>query len=637
MASTGATRRDRAFTGVDALFVGAALVAVLAYWAVGLRQYPLDVLVTYRFGDDGYLPLVVGLAEPTLGDPARFEEHGAGVVSFPPLNLLPHAIALRALGPAGFVVMDALLVVAVYALTRALFRAATLPLPLARLLALCSASATPGLVAAALGALHLRFPVALWDVRFPRPLVTHVYELLCCLLLLRLVAGERHRERREWLVAGAALGVAVQGNPWAGFTLLAGAALVVVVLWRRRFRDDPRRLGALAAQAGAVFASTFCFYALQRLLEDPSMPARLGLFPVPRSAPLLDGDVALEGLAPGVWAACVVALSARLDPAGVQRRRALTFLAALPAIAGVALPVSCVVLGKTIQPYHFPEAMRWFAGVSLLASLGVAAHLVVLAAPPAWLAAARASSRRAVLARGGATTLVIVAQLSWALPKHAGRADLRAHARPLAGREYQAVRPDLHVALPDLVRELRRPGYADAKVLAAFDPLVTSWWSAFGGGAVFAPNPFVTTASDDAVERRLLLLCGVLQLEPEQVGELLSDYEVATLSLGCAKYQASAAHRFAALSEYSPELQDWIPRSSIYNNWLVALPRSERRRLVERYRELRREAPPLPRLDLIVLTNGPTQGPLRPDPRRFALVYQDRVFRVYRPLGAGSG
>lgn len=630
-----ATRR--AYDGLDALFVCAALVSVLTYWVAGLRQYTLDVLVTYRYGDDLYLPLVASLAEGNLGDPTHFEEHGRGVVSFPLVNLAPHALALRLLGAPGFVVMDIILVVVVYALTRAVFRAATAPRPLDSLLAFVSACAAPELLEALLGALNLRFPVLLWDLRFPRPLVTFAYELFCCLMLLRLVARERHDHRREWVVAGGALGLAVQANPWAGFTLAAGAALVVLVLWRERFRGDPRRLGAHVASAGAVFAATFAFYVAQRLGEDPSVPARLGLFPVSRLAPLFDGETALQGLAPLAWTAFVLALCARLDPAGGQRRRALAFLAALPAIAGVALPVSCVVLGKSIQPYHFPDEMRVFAGLSMLACLAVGLHLAVLAIGVERFAALQGQSRGVLVARLCAAVLVVLAQMSWAILRHARRADLRAHVRPLSDRESRGVRADYHVDFPALVSELRRPEYAGAKVVATFDPLVMGWWSLFGGGHLFAPNPLVTTAGDEMVERRLLLFCAQLEMEPEQVGELLTEYEVVTINLGLAKYQASEAYAFAPLSEYSPELQEWLPRSSIYNNWLVALPTSERRRLVERYRDLRRETTALPRLDLIVLSNGPSQGPLRPDPSRFELVFQNRVFRIFRPVARDRG
>lgn len=624
----------RGVDGLDALFVCAALVSVLSYWTVGLRTYPLDVLVTYRYADDLYLPLVVGLSQGNLGEPTHLETHGQGVLSFPLVNLVPHAVALRAFGAAGFVVMDVLLVVLVYFLTRALLRAATVPRWLASLLAFVNACAAPELLAALLGAVFLRVPVHLWDVRFPRPLVSHVYVLLCCLMLLRLVAGERHDRRREWLLAGGALGVAAQANPWAGFTLGAAAGLVTLFLWRDRFRDDRRRLVAHAVSASAALAATLCPVALQRLGEDPTFSLRLGLFPVSRWAPLLDGKLALQGLAPLVWTALVLAMSARVEPDARARRRALALLGALPALAGVAMPLSCVALGKSIQPYHFPEEMRTFAALSMLACLAIGVHLASLAVGAERLLATKPTGRALTLARLCAAALVVLAQLSWSVPKHARRADLHAHVRPLGDRELRAVRADYHVAFPELVRELRRPEYAGAKVVATFDPLVMGWWNLFGGGYLFAPNPLVTTAGDEEVERRLLLFCAALDMEPDHVGELLAEYEVVTLNLGLAKYQASEAYAFAPLSEYTPELQAWLPRSSIYNNWLVALPRSEQRRLVERYRQLRRAPPPPARLDLIVLSNGPSQGPLRPDPRRFELVFRNAVFRIFRPVSA---
>lgn len=619
----------RGWLALDALLAGLAVAAMLTYWVTGLRRDPIDVVTIYRDGDYEYFPLVAGLAEPTLGDPIHWEDHGEGVVSFPLPSLLPHAVATRVFGAYGFLVLDVLLVTAVYAIVAALLRALLIPRPLAALLAFASACGSAPPLQEVLGLLGL-WVTPLWGIRFPRPLVADVYLLLSCLLLLRLVAHGAHQRAREWALAGATLGLVVQSEPYAAPTLIAVHLAGAVHLALGPLRGERRRLLLRLSAALAAFALVCSFYVVQRVVEDPGVPARLGLFPIARGTEVPSFWPTSRW--PLVLTVLTLALSARHDP-GPERRRALACLAGLVGVSAAALPGTCLLLGKTIQPYHFAYMNRLFCTLAAYACVGAAV---------AWLARAiagsdrplarRARGRAGVAVAAGAGAWLVLGQLEEATGQRVRAAKRSSHLRTDLDYHFElTANDDYRRHFDALVQTLRSPAYADARVLGTLDAQVLAWWSLHGGRFAFAPGPFMTTAPDALVEERLLRLLALLDLEEARLGDLLDVRYVNAYFFGHAKYQASRARTFAPLSDYTPEARARISSTTFFDSWNLELPLSERRRLEARYREQRRSTEPLPRLDVIVLLNDAVQRDLRPDPARFVLTHESAVFRVYRP------
>jgi hypothetical protein len=95
------------------------------------------------------------------------------------------------------------------------------------------------------------------------------------------------------------------------------------------------------------------------------------------------------------------------------------------------------------------------------------------------------------------------------------------------------------------------------------------------------------------------------------------------------KYQASKAHTFAPLDEYSADDQKRIRASSIYDNWQTYVSISESKRLRQKFLRVNRTHYGRWELDLIVLTNEGPQAAYAPPPDSWRLGFKSRRFRVF--------
>ena len=97
--------------------------------------------------------------------------------------------------------------------------------------------------------------------------------------------------------------------------------------------------------------------------------------------------------------------------------------------------------------------------------------------------------------------------------------------------------------------------------------------------------------------------------------------------IGCAKYQASKAFTFSPLDDYDEVDRAKIATTTIFDNFAVALPRSQQARLSRVFEEV--DLTHLDRLDLIVLTKDESTVGFAPSSVAFDLVFENAVFRVW--------
>jgi len=142
------------------------------------------------------------------------------------------------------------------------------------------------------------------------------------------------------------------------------------------------------------------------------------------------------------------------------------------------------------------------------------------------------------------------------------------------------------------------------------------------------PDPFAMVIPDAEIEDRLLIFLKMNGADRNSTMRILRERAVLVFFLSCNKYQASPAHVFAPLEEYSEPVRKRMRRLSPFDSWIVALPRSEARRLLLKYDGLDANLGGR-RLDVIVLGRGFLDGRLAPDPDAFREVYSNRAFRVY--------
>ena len=187
--------------------------------------------------------------------------------------------------------------------------------------------------------------------------------------------------------------------------------------------------------------------------------------------------------------------------------------------------------------------------------------------------------------------------------------------------------PDYRRHFAALVRELEKPAYADSRVIGTFDLQVYSWWATFHSGYSFLPEAFLTTASDQEIEDRLLRFCRLLGLDDAAFLKLINRRYVTVFWLGCDKYQASVAHSFSTLDDYSPAERAKIGATSFASSWNMAIPISEQNRLVHSYQMTSVDQIALPRLDVIVLLKA--LEPFTPPADLFEPRYENAVFKVW--------
>jgi hypothetical protein len=600
-------------------------------WVTGAQLHPeesLDIIAMFRYrGDAEYYPLTKALADLQFGEAITLEERGQGLRPFPVFSVLLHAAALRALGPAGLALADMVVLAAFFLLVRILLRRIGVATSLAELLAL---SASFGVHQGLRTGSPLGLRLLLWGMRYPRPFVTQLFCVACLAAILALVYG-RTRARSAALAAGIALSLLFQTDIHTGFGLLFALPPVAIVLWLAR-PGARRDLLRAALWFCVSFTATLLPFLVQRAWTHPDAAVRFGLFPVPRWPPLWEA-FALPQLLLVVFVLPVpLALWLWLGrPGGDWRARILVVVASLlvSVAAYFALPISCLLLGQSIEPYHF---QRSFHAASAFQALIVVAYVLdgaVTLATRLSPTLARPAFRRLASA---VVVLLALYLAGVASPRFHAAHDKRDHVREDVSPEYRGL-PDYRTHFAALAEELRRPAYADCRVIATFDLMVYNWWLTFRDGAAFTPGVFDTTFSDAEIERRLVTMARLLGMDADDFLAFVKRRYVMIFWLGQNKYQASRAYTHSPFADYAPEDQTMILRHGVYASWSLALSLTDQRRLRSLFETGGIPARQMPRLDLIVLTNDESLGHVAPPAADFERTYADDVFRVFRRRG----
>ncbi|MCP5068900.1 MAG: hypothetical protein GY946_20245 [bacterium] len=597
-------------------------VTIALYWILSLAAgESLSVAATYRYGDYNYFPPLAGLMHLTMGELLVLEHLGEGLRSFPIPSLLFHGLSLSVFGPIGFALADIAVAMATYFASRRLFRACGLTVSTSVVLALvvsCGLLGWPGIGRQPgfdwIPAMHL------WGLRFPRPFLTDLFLILCLGSWLRVLSG-RLQGWGEWALFGLYFGMLLQSRFYSAATvgMAVGLAAPMLLVRSSKWGTALRSLGIFAATTGL----TCLPFIAQRVFEIPDVPRRFGVFPVDRTHPLfLWGlyDHPLTALAIAAAPAVALFINRLPMPAREKRLTALVALGAMGLLSLVALPMSTILLGQSVQPYHFIDEVVTFKTVLILVALGQGIDLGV-----AWIAQRHPQLGAKPIRSRLLVAAVAVACVWFGSDRHWKHIEDDAHER----RDFAAYRvPAYRQAFSALTEELERDEYDEARVLGTLDIQVLDWWSLFGGLHAFAPEPCSTIIPDDEIEDRLLRLFRELGASRLQVAHLLNDRSVLVFFLGCSKYQASRGYSFAPISQYPGQVQEYIRASPPFKRWMIALPVFETMRLVRRYDRTPEGRGDL-QLDLIVLGPGHLDEGLAPPGGKYRLTYENPLFRVY--------
>ncbi|HKP75999.1 MAG TPA: hypothetical protein VJT67_10680 [Longimicrobiaceae bacterium] len=593
-------RQRRPKPGPAALLAAAATVSlVLLYWLLAALYHPGEparVSVLYRFYDSDYLPAIYGLAHGQFGEVTDPVTRGQGLLPFPPLMMLPHALGVGLLGDYGFAAGD----VAV-ALLHLL-----LAWHVARLFV-----AHRGLRAAtAFLMVVAMFPGDAWGFRYPRPFVTHLFLLAMAVLGARVWTGlaAGRTGRRDPLLLGLVAGAAAQGDVHGAAGYGAAIAALYGAWIYLRGRPAREELAAPAWTAGGFALGAVPVLVHARYASDELL-ARWGMYPVARGQTTIQVSTAV--LLVFVLAVLAVLLRLRTirpgDPRAARETGLMAMLLCLCFGAVAAGPLSTWLLGEQIQVYQFQVRFGNVAQLSLLvAGWSLVCH------------AGRRSPR----------VLMALALLACAPPLGLMLKSIHAQAR----MERQPRLYPGHAALPGyrrdvagLFRELRKPAYRGRDVLGTFDHELAMLWATEGKRTLFVPDPFLSKVPDREIESRTIALARLMGLDAPRFVEQAKDAYFQKRFLTLARWQLSRSYAAADLADYDAgELRAGFA-GGLKANFNVALPLSEQRRLLRRFG--RAQPPPLAP-DLVILSTV-ARVPARDPGPPYALAYANATFRVF--------
>ncbi|HVP13107.1 MAG TPA: hypothetical protein VMV94_18170 [Phycisphaerae bacterium] len=616
-------------------FLLAVLFSASSYWIASRAVHPdepVSIVAMYRAGDIENYPFISAISRARLSESVVREQAGNGVAPFPMWSSLPHGLGLRIFGVAGFMLVDLLGFLAFYLACAAMLcrlRVNPLVARAVTVLIISGGLAWLGHLTARLPFLQ-SYPIALefWGLRITRPFPSSILLCICAALFFSFLVDDRcHSRAWPWICFGISSAMLLQADPYSAVTFaLCTPFLFLYILWRRSSAGRRLLRDVLLFIAAFVIFAVPCI--VQRACELPDVSRRLGIFHVNRSAPLWLPYPNFSYLR-AVWLVAICAaglgrLSA--DAATRSERTRLTLgLAGLCTAAYLSLPLTCMITGEALQVYHFAIGFHTFVFLTLLAFALQALTAIIdavrryAAGPPRNIATTAAWPALVVV--------ILIVSVAWSLERAsrlAGRTDHTRSDFP----EWQALGPTYRSDFGALVGELSKPRYADCEVVSTFDHQVYAWWAAFRPGYSFLPDAALSTLPDAAMEARLIALCRTIGMSGPRFQEFVRRRYVTIFWLGHAKYQASQAHTFAPLSDYTPEQQCQIAKTNAMGSWACLLPSSESDRLRRRFDSL--SGVPLPgRLDLIILTNDESLAGLAPPDSEFEPTYRNATFRVW--------
>jgi hypothetical protein len=310
-----------------------------------------------------------------------------------------------------------------------------------------------------------------------------------------------------------------------------------------------------------------------------------------------------------------------------SRAAGICFLYFMCLAAYLALPVSCVLLGKGIHFYHFYIV---FVRVSSLILLVFCLYALDLSAA---IFAKNIEQLKLnyilvnIFRKGSVFLVIFFCMVSMFKNAYSYTMNKQQMLSPFAS-EWKAL-VNYRTDFVAVIKELSKKEYRDCKILGTFDPQLSSWWISFKHGYAYIADPFITTVSDAEIESRLIYFCKVVGMNAEDFRSFVNRFYVNAFWLAHNKYQASQAYTFAPIWDYEESMQKKIKETSILDSWRIAIPTSEQRRLVNQF-NIKDAQDNNRRLDLVILTSDESLKDFTPPEDTFVFRYSNSTFRVWK-------
>lgn len=604
------------------------VVLNFSLWWVGQHyQHPDDaisVLAMYR-EEPGYHPLFRSMGEPTLGETVIYEEYGQGIRFMPIPSLMPFGILIKLFGPYGYIVADAIIPVLFYLCMRKFATLLGGDLLVARIFAFFCTLRTYKFLEVLIG---FKFPL-IWGYKIPRPFVSELYFIGALIFILALILQPQRSQRQRWIWLAVLIGLVAQSQFYFLLPLVVAASVAAVFALLDCYKDGKqlRQLFVTWCWCIAIGLVVFLPFIVQRLNESDDIHQRMGLVAMNLSS--MPSIFAFYGDNPennalicfllAAVALAIVAFYALIHPNPEVRKghiRATQVLGWLLLVSLLSPWLVVYLLNQTLLLHHFEKS---FIAISSYCLLGCGLMLMKLPQSET----IRNGIRKIILTSTAMVSLLLFSSQIWyyftaSPPPHTGVFDSSFDKHGTAYRKEFS-------KLADFLETRADEG---DKVLGSFDTQVNSWWSSFGGGFVYSPDPTNSLASNEKLEFRVLEVAKIMRMPEAEFRLWVRDPYNIVYFLLLHKYAASRHYTASDLSDYHEEdlAKAWNEDTRVNDANVFVMPRSEEERLTKAMLALP-DVAPQHRLDLLVVAS-PVVG--EPSSERFEMVYSSDIFRVYK-------
>lgn len=617
--------------------------SIIVFWVIGCAFCPSLSIASMLRGDPGYYPYITrSIAQFQPGEFAVAEYQGQGLLTFPAAGFLVHGLLYRLGGMWGWITADVLVQIAAFFAMYCFIRVAGLKDFPASLIGVLYATGAGRYLLdelACLGGLRPYGVLPYGAYFFPyhstifRPFITEPLNLGVWGLLLRCFAGPERRPYWPWLWLGICGALLLQADLYMAEAamLTAGACLTGRMCFARgQLRAEVWRSLWLGSVAFAIAAAPFF---LQRWLEHPDVPQRLGLIPLGRFSWVK--IVSPINVAQAYFAFAFVWLLVKVTKfrpdEGSVYLAVLRLLALGVLMASIAMTVQIMLFGKTIQPFHYrAEVVRLASYATTVAASYVC---IICWRSCRWLRRFKANGaclKYASCLLVGAGCLAGAGVTEYRFIKTAVVTGLQPAFEQVPA---SAMRPvPIGRNFMELAQELESTRYPGPKHILTFDRTVASYSAAFLGCTLYVPDGFNNTLSNQIIEQRLAAAIKCLHPPVQAIEEILQITFVYWGHFRHIVWRHQPPQEYPAAVYQAALCRDLAKEFPMYY-----LPRSQISALTNLCAHTLSADETPDKLNLIVLNKQDFGNiPIRPDPQKWTKTFDNQQYLVYWRIHANA-
>jgi hypothetical protein len=611
------------------------------YWVATFVATPdksLTIGLLYRH-DLQYTALIESLAR--LDFSPTYSQHfvGDGIVVFPILALLLHAILFKLLGAFGFLAADIFYTTAFFVAGYVLLRRFGIQSGLAVVAIMFNAFlvlpeqdfVTGDFSLPALLVNMDDFALLKVPIRTPRPLVSAPVFMVAILFLKYFWDSRNDKIINLKLCGFFALICAglLQSNIYEFMGLSLPIGIVTGVLIATKSPENRGRAWLCVGWTLLLFMVFSIPFLIQIMLGSDSLGARVGIFDVVSlQDKLLIAEVFLVPHLSSELFYVNCGLIVILSILGRETREKAVFMGIVLFGYLISLFLYILSLPKQAQPYHYFRDELWLRVLVLVGVLLLVQFLID-----------RLRDRRfwnwlRILAWAAVSLVLLFAFIAFTdftVHKVATRTAARWIKFPPAAPKH--MRRDLAKVLTYLERRTAEGDHGEVPMLLSNDNMIVAWWAIKGKGTLLIPDVFNVTLTQAVIEQKLAQAGWVLGLDDETFVTLLSNEHFNNFFYGHNLYQASIIWHSAPVSDYPDEVRRYLMKrdKNVWVNfiaaWRTIVPLSHREYLRDFYKNYALEERLLP--DYVVISR---YKPFPRDlvlPENYRLTLKNRNYRVW--------